>query len=125
MRFMKVLVTEIVHITNSLHNELNNLKVTDIANLNSLTFVHNFFHDKLPQVFKNYFKLFGDIHTFKTRGSTNQIVIERHNSNIGHSTMKIRGAKLWNQVNENTKKTEDVKKFRKLIINSILPYQED
>ena len=38
--------------TNSLHNELNILKVTDIARLNSLTFVHNFFQDKLPQMFK-------------------------------------------------------------------------
>merc|ERR1712240_847873 len=86
--------------TNSLHNELNILKVTDVANLNSLTFVHNFFQDKLPQMFKRYYKLFGDLHAFNTRGSTNQIVIEKLNSNIGHSTMKIRGTKLWNQISE-------------------------
>ena len=76
-------------------------------------------------MFKRYYKLFGDLHAFNTRGSTNQIVIERHNSNIGYSTMKIRGAKLWNQISEDTKKTKDVKKFRKQIMNSILPYQED
>ena len=111
--------------TNSLHNELNILKVTDIANLNAQTFVHNFFHEKLPQMFKRYYTLFGDIHAFNTRGSSNQIVIERHNSNIGHSTMKIRGARLWNQISEDTKKTKDVKKFRKQIINTILPYHED
>ena len=125
-KLLKVLLAKTYrYSTNSLHNELNILKVTDIAKLNTLTFVHNFFHDKLPQMFKQYYKLFGDIHSFNTRGSPYQIIIERHSSNIGHSTMKIRGANLWNQISEDIKKTNDVKKFRKHIKNSILPYQED
>ena len=59
-------------------------------------------------MFKQYYKLFGDIHSFNTRGSPYQIIIERHSSNIGHSTMKIRRIKLWNQISEDIKRTNDV-----------------
>ena len=40
--------------TNSLHNDLEILKVSDIAKVNTVTFIHNYFLDRLPKVFKNY-----------------------------------------------------------------------
>ena len=52
-----------------------------------------------------------------TRGSSNNIIIDRHNSNIGHSTMKVRGAKLWNNIDVD-KKDKECKTFQKTDKNS-------
>ena len=93
--------------TDSLHNELEILKVPDIAKVNTLAFIHNYFHDKLPKLFKNYFTVFNEIHAINTRGSTNNIIIDRHSSNVGHSTMKVRGAKLWNNIDADKKKDKE------------------
>ena len=125
-KLMKVLLgKKYRYSTDSLHNELEILKVPDIAKVNTLAFIHNYFHDKLPKLFKNYFTVFNEIHAINTRGSTNNIIIDRHNSNVGHSTMKVRGAKLWNNIDADKKKIKNVKHFRKQIKSAILPYQDD
>ena len=111
--------------TNSLHNELEILKVSDIAKTNTVTFIHNYFHDKLSKIFKNYFTVFNEVHNINTRGSTNNIIIANHKTNFGHSTMKIKGAKLWNNIDADTKKLKNVKLFRKQLKTNILPYQDD
>ena len=72
------------------------MKISDIAKINSHIFVHNYFHGKLPKIFNNYFTVFSEVHEINTRGSDNHIRTDIHNTNIGYSTMKIRGAKLWN-----------------------------
>ena len=97
----------------------------DIARVNTLAFIHNYFYGKLPKVFKNYFTVFKEVHAINTRGSTNNIIIDRHNSSIGHSTMKVRGAKLWNNIDVDKKKIKNVKHFRKQIKTAILPYQDN
>ena len=111
--------------TNHLHNELNILKVSDISKVDTLTFVHNYFNNKLPKVFNNYYNVFSNIHNINTRESDKHILISRHNSNFGHSTMKIRGAKLWNTTDTIIKSTKNAKNFRKQLKGSILPYPVD
>ena len=126
-RLLKVLLTRgYRYSTNSLHNELEVLKVTDIAKVNSLTFVYNYFNNKLPNIFDNYFTVFNEVHRINTRGSKNQIIIiNMHNSNNGGSTMKVRGAKLWNNTGAKIKRLKNVKNFRKQVKDSILPYPKD
>ena len=71
--------------TNALHNELNILKISDIAKVNSLTFVHNYFHGKLPKIFHNYFTVFREVHKINTRGADNHFRIDIYNTNIKYS----------------------------------------
>ena len=48
-KLLKVLLSRNYrHSTNILHNELEILKVNDIAKVDSLAFIHNYFNDKLP-----------------------------------------------------------------------------
>jgi len=53
--------------TNELHNSLEILKVKDILTQEILCFVHNFANDKLPHIFKNYYKKFNETHNINTR----------------------------------------------------------
>jgi len=124
-KLLKVLLAKrFQYSTNSLHNELKILKVSDIAKVNSLTFVHNYFHDKLPKMFNNYFTVFREVHEINTRGSENHIQLDIYSTNIGHSTMKIRGAKLWNNTGANIIKLKDIKSFRQQLKANILPYHD-
>ena len=67
--------------TNALHNKLNILKISDIAKIDSLIFVHNYFHGKLTKIFNNYFTVFSEVHEINTRGSDNHICTDIHNTN--------------------------------------------
>ena len=87
--------------TNLLHNDLDILKVKDIRNLEILTFMHNFFSNKLPSVFDNYFTTFANVHTINTRNSQRRLKVHNHKTNIGSNTIKVTGAKLWNNLNVN------------------------
>jgi len=109
--------------TNSLHNELGILKVSNIAKTNTVTFIHNYFHDKLPKVFKNYFTVFSEVHNINTRGSTNNIIIANHKTNFGHSTMKIKGAKLLNNIDADTKKAKECETIQKTAKNNYITVQ--
>ena len=47
--------------TDDLHHELNILKVEDITNQEILSFVHNYFANKLPSAFDNYYQTFANL----------------------------------------------------------------
>ena len=110
--------------TNLLHNELKIIKVIDIAKLEALTFIHNYFNNKLPGIFNNYFQLVSEIHDRNTRRSEREIYITTYKTEIGISMMKGIGAKLWNETSDNTKHIKNVKTFRKTIIKDILYYSD-
>ena len=108
--------------TNLLHNELEILKVMDIAKLDVLTFIHNYFNNKLPPIFNNYFPLISEMHTINTRRSNREIYIKTYTTNVGISSIKSIGAKIWNETKDSNKYIKNVKCFRKTIIKSILYY---
>ena len=76
--------------TNILHNDLNILKVNDIKTLETLTFVHNFFSNKLPSVFDNYFTTFASLHSTNTRNNQRCLIIHNHKANLGANTIKVK-----------------------------------
>lgn len=108
--------------TNKLHNELDIIKVKDIAKVDSLTFIHNYFNNKLPLVFNNYFTLVRDIHNRNTRRSERNIYIETYKTDTGKSSMKSIGASNWNALKNSTKDIKNLKTFKKSVIKEIVYY---
>ena len=97
--------------TEKLHKEFNLLLVKDIANQELLTFVHNYYSNSLPPVFENYFKPFD--HHYNTRNGHQTIRIEDHDTEIAAASVKVTGAKLWNDLNTSYKNITSKNKFRK------------
>ena len=108
--------------TNVLHNEFNFLKVKDIANQEILTFVHNYFANKLPPVFDNYFVTYATCHDRNTRSGSTQIKPPRFNTKIADLSIKYMGAKIWNELSNDLKSISNSKMFRRQYKNLILPY---
>ena len=124
-KLLKVLLAKSYrYSTNLLHNELEILKVTDIAKLDVLTFIHNYFNNKLPPIFNNYFPLVSEIHSRNTRRSNREIYIKTYTTNAGISSTKSIGAKIWNETKDSTKYIKNVKSFRKSIVKNILYYSD-
>ena len=88
------------HPTDELHAEFELLTVKDITEQEILTFVHNFFSNNLPPVFDGYFETLVSRHNRNTRNGSNLLKIPRHPTNIAESSFKIKGAKLWNNLDK-------------------------
>ena len=96
--------------TNELHSEFNLLKVEDIAKQEILTFVHNYFSNSLPPVFDNYYETFGD--NYVTRNGAKTIRIKNHDTETAALSIQIKGAKLWNELDNDLWVIPKRKQFR-------------
>ena len=110
------------HPTNDLHSQLKILKIEDLFFQEKVSFVYNYVNNKLPSSFQNYYSEFSQVHNINTRNKNYNFIIPHHRTNIGASTMKIEGAKLWNDLDANIKQKTNMKMFRKIIKDKILPY---
>ena len=108
--------------TDDLHHELKILKVKDITNLEILTFVHNYFSNKLPAAFDNYYKTFSNFSDRITRNSFTTIKIDVHNTDIAARSLKNSGAKKWNSLCNDLKSIPKVKKFKIEFKKKCIPY---
>ena len=108
--------------TDNLHRELNILKVRDISNQEILTFVHKYFANKLPAAFDNYYKTFSNFSDRTTRNSFTKIKIDDHRTNIAARSLKISGAKLWNDLRSDLKSIPNIKKFKNEYKHKCIPY---
>ena len=88
------------------------LKINDIVEQEIVSFVHNYFSNKLPPVFNNYYSTLADQHQRNTRNGHNLLYIHNHDTNIAATSMKISGAKLWNNLEINFKSIPKIKGFR-------------
>ena len=112
-QLLKVLLKkEYRYSTNELHKSLDILKVNDIAEQEIATFVHKYFLNKLPPVFNDYFKTLAQQHQRNTRNGHYLLSILSHKTDIPSSSMRISGAKVWNNLNINLKNIPTVKNFR-------------
>ena len=98
--------------TDELHDEFELLMVKDISEQEVLTFVHNFFSDNLPPVFNGYYETLASNHNRNTRNGSYLLKIPRNTSDITSSTIKIKGAKLWNKLNKNLKNIPKAKNVK-------------
>ena len=122
-RLLKVLSSKkFRYSTDRLHNDFGILKVHDIVNQEILTFVKNYFLDKLPVVFQNYFTLFGNHNTMHTRNSHKLIRKITPKSNFGATSVKFKGSDLWNKLSNDLKTCINTKQFRIKYKSSLMPY---
>ena len=107
--------------TDDLHHELNILKVEDITNQEILSFVHNYFANKLPSAFDNYYQIFANFSDRVTRNS-HTIQIGHHNTKIAALSLKISGAKKWNDLSNDIKSIKNIKRFKREYKSKCIPY---
>ena len=86
------------------------LLVEDLAKQELLTFVHSYFSNDLPPVFDNYFETLN--HPYETRNGYSSIRTKNHNTFIAAASVKVKGAKLWNDLDASYKILTKRKTFR-------------
>ena len=122
-QLLKVLLGEKFRFpTDELHQKLQILKVEDIMNQEILTFVHSYFANKLPPAFDNYYRQFSTLSDRITRNSSTKIKLEDHDTDIAAKSLKISGAKKWNELKNDLKSITKTKKFRKEYKAKCIPY---
>ena len=122
-QLMKVLTSRDYRFsTNDLHTKHNILKVEDIFLLEKISFVHNFVNNKLPPMFKDYYTKFSQIHTIETRNSNSNFIVPFSHSNFGSYSMKIEGAKVWNDLDTQLKQLTNMKRFRSKAKEKLMQY---
>ena len=109
-KLLKVLLSR-THLfpTNQLHNDLNILKICNIFSQEVLNFVYSQFYNLLPEIFKDYYVTFSNIHNICTRDHDIRFIIPKHNSELDASTVKVLGATLWNEFPKRLKKCSIIK----------------
>ena len=98
--------------TNQLHSELKIIKVEDLFRQEVLSFVFNFYNSNLPPVFDNYFITFSSIHDIGTRNRNTSFIIPHHTSYYESSSLKVKGACMWNTLSNENKSKKTIKCFR-------------
>ena len=80
-----------------LFHKLNTLTITDINQLQTALFVHDYIHNKLPPNFNDYFTTNKQIHTHNTRQSHKfHLPLPTTTAEMHH--ILYHGAKLWNEL---------------------------
>ena len=87
--------------TDKLHKELELLTVTEISHHEILSFIQCYFSKNLPPIFENYFSPFE--HNYNTRNHDITLRLEMHHTNMAAQSVKILGAKLWNNLESSLK----------------------
>ena len=99
--------------TDRLHSDFEILKVNDMVKQQVLTFVFNYFNNRLPSVFNNYFETLASSHGINTRHGSFLVRKVNHKTFIGAHSIKIQGPDLWNKLDNNLKSILNVKLFKK------------
>ena len=77
---------------------------------------------KLPAAFDNYYQTFENLSNRVTRNSSNTIKIGNHSTVIAARSLKISGAKKWNELSNDIKSIKNVKKFKREYRAKCIPY---
>ena len=88
-----------------------------------LSFTHSYVHEKLPEVFKNFFNHRNDLSEMITEPRKRRFNLPIFKTDIGASTVTVVGSKLFNEKAMELKFENGMKTFRKNIKCIYLPYQ--
>ena len=69
----------------------------------------------MPPVFDDYYSTLAEQHQINTRNGHYLLDIPDHNTNIAATSIKISGARLWNNLENNFKNIPRVKSFRMML----------
>ena len=74
------------------------LSIKDFITLQNILFVHDYFHDKLPICFRNYFTLVSDVHNRSTiRNDIGSLYAPKINTKIGSNSLSKVCVDSWNR----------------------------
>ena len=106
------------HITEGLKS-LNWISVKDKLLLNDLVMVHKCLHGQMPNYLSDKFIKRSKIHDRNTR-KKDELNLPKCRLKIGQRSFAFRGAKSYNDLPDDIKKTRDIKHFKKNLYNYLL-----
>ena len=101
--------------TNLLHTETNILKVIDIRKINILKFVYMSINKTSIKQFHNHYTFHRNIHNRNSRQSNRLYLDGTPNTKYGESTLHYAGTKLWNSLEDDTRKCPSLYTFKRAI----------
>ena len=108
--------------TNAIHRELNILKVSDIYKMQIYVFVNNCSTPLVPERFNTYFNIRHSTYNLRNIGLEPNFA----RRNVGFSTVKNIGSRMWNGMDEGLKQKAHQKNFRKHVARFLIDsYRED
>ena len=95
-------------------SDLKILKLHDLFQLKLLCFVYESVHEISPICFHNFFKSLESVHQYDTRqaGKDNIFQTQKNTSQYGLRSVSYYGAKCWNDIPVNIKRSPSVSVFR-------------
>ena len=103
-----------------LFRKLGLLKLGDLIYLDSALFMHDYYSNRLPSAFNNFFKSINKVHQYATRlASKKSYYLPKLRTNYGKFNIRFSGAKLWNAVKEDLKSAGRFR-FKKLLKESVI-----
>ena len=122
-RLLKVLLYKNFYFsTNKLHNELSILKFSDLINQETLSFVYKYIQGKLPSVFNNYFTHRHELSEMIEENRKRRFIYPISKTEIGKSTIKYVGSRLFNEKAQSLKLNVTMKTFRNHVKTIFMNY---
>ena len=88
-----------------IYKRLKLLRIGEVAKMELSTFMYKYETNNLPNIFRNYFISEETIHDHFTRRVKNKCYhFPRVQSEMGKTKLAFRGIKIWDEINNDTKK---------------------
>ena len=82
--------------------------------------MHDYYSNRLPSTFNNFFKSINKVHQYATRlASKKSYYLPKARKNYGKFNIRFSGAKLWNVIKEDLKSASHFR-FKKLLKESVI-----
>ena len=101
---------DILHSTNTLHANLEILKVKDIYEVNIIAFVKKCISKECPKIFHNYY-----VPNQRHQAWNPKLIVPSSRIDMYEVSTKIQGAILWNKLNKTLKDKVHLKCFKKIL----------
>ena len=100
---------------------LHKLGIYIVIYLDSIAlFIRNYYSNRLPSTFNNFFKSINKVHQYATRlASKKSYYLPKASTNYGKFNICFSGAKLWNTIKEDLKSASHFR-FKKLLKESVI-----
>jgi len=96
------------------YSKLQILKICDLFQLELASFMYKFKNKQLPFTFLHYFQETSTICSKQLRSTTNQnYFLPRYRTKKIQRSIKFQGAKIWNSINAEIRKSSSIKMFKK------------
>ena len=89
--------------TNALHKDINILQVKDMYSWYIALFVRDCLYKDKIEIFHKYYESRNSVHSHETR-NRKQLIEPRYRTDIGFTTVKSKGSKIWNKLPAEIKK---------------------